>query len=270
MDSTSSDVVESSPEETDDFTYKSKNGRWYRSYEMMANANKVHNEQFIASLGLAKVQTKKTSTKKIVRKKQKRSEPPRRSSRLRGQTQPEFSQGLDDYTTSLVDGLQKHPSPNKKQKTSHHQQTHRSPTTTTTTGSGRKYETLTPTQLLEMKTYFEQNSDKIDNHVLCEEMCDFLIQVPHGHYKKRVVSIENATSTMTQVRKLIFNRGISYHHWPTNVAFYWWKEDIEENKKDDLKPNHCRVHIMTRDLGEIYDRAQTMEDWYGRDLGNGW
>jgi hypothetical protein len=254
---------------TDGFPYLSKDGLWYASYEAMAKANKVHNEKYIASLGFDTMQ-KKTNTITPPKPKKKRRalsdlHPPekRRSSRV-SKKPAQFSAGLDDYTISLVDGG-RHPRPGQRGTVATESPFKKNRSPLLYVQHRRRptcYETLDETELGEMTMYFEHRADTIDDAQLCEEMYNFLITVPHGGGNK-TVSMENARSTMTQVRKLVFREAITYHHWPDDVAFRWWKE---------ISPGSSSYegHIMTCNFRDVYNCAQEMEDTYGRDLGNGW
>ena len=85
-----------------------------------------------------------------------------------------------------------------------------------------------------------------------EGLRKFMRTVPHGP-KKRVVTESNAKNCLRQVKLLSSGEGVTYHHWPDRVRFYFGK----------------RVDLSF-DLEQMLQEAKDYEKKYGKDKGNGW
>jgi hypothetical protein len=66
------------------------------------------------------------------------------------------------------------------------------------------------------------------------------------------ISKMNRVSVMRQITKLVSGVGITYHHWPAGTYFY----------------KHKFLNLST-ELNHMYQTAIDYENQYGRDLGNG-
>jgi hypothetical protein len=259
--------MSSSTKQTDDFPFQAKDSLWYKSYQDMVNANIQHNARHLESLGFGvnKPTRKKSPSKSNNRKRSQPTAPTRVSKRVRT-APPELKMTALDV---MLDRLESKPTRPKKN-------------IRTAGTKSNSYKTLTAQQLTHLRTYFEKNQKQKkgivgppegDNEWM-RDMHEWLLKVPHGPGRK-TVGTENATSVMRQVRKLVLDgqkgKGVPYHHWPDHVSFCWWRPVPDPDEPSSFQKNgRPDCHILARDIRDIYNLAQEMEDTFGRDLGNGW
>jgi hypothetical protein len=82
------------------------------------------------------------------------------------------------------------------------------------------------------------------------DMAAYLLEVEN-------LSPRNQRGVMRQVEKLVFGRGITYHHWKT------------DSNQEDVYFCRDRLISLSDDMEVLYEQACECEHKHGRDLGNG-
>ena len=212
--------------ETKDNGFQSKDGKWYLSYEEMAEANRKANNEYLRSKGLLNFKSPLQKRKQSAKTTKTRSRhqlsrvvtpPLRRSSRVR-RSPPENS--------GLEHDFQEAPRPKRQRKVSK--------------GSFRsKVEVFTEEDFKAL----EDVPDWLD------DMEEWLLTVPHGPGHK-VVSEDNAKQVMRQVQKMVSGIGVTYHHWDGGTYF---KRGVRINLKVNFSSLYDEAvemeHIHGKDLG---------------------
>lgn len=242
----STDVV-GLPTETETHSFLAKDGKWYPSYSSMASANRRANEDYLRSMGLdgkmkgtsKQEKKRKNAVEKLMDndfavtyagRTRSSNRPLRTSNRVRGKK------------AAPIEELYGNGDNERAIPRSYRQKRRKIIGSRTGPRSKGGGDDFTAEELKEL----ENLPDWTDG------MHNYLLTVPHGN-SNRVVSEVNARAVMRQVAKLVAGVGITYHHWKPGTYFM----------------KGTKVHLGM-DFDGLYDDAVSMENTYGRDLGNGW
>ena len=223
-----------------------------QSYMDRVHEKRQRNQAMLEQLGLLDSPLKQKKKQKVASPRKKKivnTEPQRLSQRVRKKPAL-YADGLPE------DWLEEHkarqqqfhkrvvsPSPKKKNKSTRKQW--KSPLSEQYASTfGRKYQKSEdePPEV----TLPDAGGPPCDDEQYLEELREFL----KTHHP---VSPDNLRNVLKQAGRLCSGEGVTYHHWPDHVVF---------GKNLQL--------TMHSDLQKLYEQACDYEDFYGRDLGNGW